>query len=214
MEWRRHRIMKGDCVARLAVMYRTSAAALWEASQNAPLREKRPDPYALLEGDEIMVPDRPPLIAANGCCISTGTSSTLQTHEPTWIRLRLLDALGEPLKSLGCELRCGGQTMVGTTDLDGFVQFNVPPTPTSMVLSIGPVKTSVELSVGALAPHDTVLGLQSRLHGLGYTPGDIDGHEGPRTRAAVKQFQLANRLTPDGKAGPATRLTLVEIFGR
>lgn len=49
-----------------------------------------------------------------------------------------------------------------------------------------------------------VLDLQRRLIALGYNPGPADGHDGPRTKAAVRLFQIAEGLTVDGIAGPLT----------
>ena len=46
--------------------------------------------------------------------------------------------------------------------------------------------------------------IQIRLRDWGYYNGSIDGIFGSRTEAAVKAFQKANKLTVDGKAGPAT----------
>ncbi|MEM1159906.1 MAG: lytic murein transglycosylase [Pseudomonadota bacterium] len=40
--------------------------------------------------------------------------------------------------------------------------------------------------------------LQSRLTALGYDTQGVDGIIGPNSRSAVRQFQQANRLTPDG----------------
>ena len=58
-----------------------------------------------------------------------------------------------------------------------------------------------------LKPADTgaqVQTLQRELNGLGYTVGSIDGTYGPATVSAVKAFQQANGLTPDGVVGSKT----------
>lgn len=49
-----------------------------------------------------------------------------------------------------------------------------------------------------------VRSLQSQLHGLGYDPGRIDSQFGPKTAAAVRQFQAAHGLVVDGIVGPKT----------
>ena len=56
----------------------------------------------------------------------------------------------------------------------------------------------------------TVKQIQCLLAYLGYDPGDIDGADGPKTRAAVKAFQQAEGLEPDGIAGPQTQARLRE----
>ena len=51
---------------------------------------------------------------------------------------------------------------------------------------------------------DDVVSLQSRLAELGFTPGKVDGIHGPATDAAVRSFQAALGLEPDGTVGPET----------
>jgi len=56
--------------------------------------------------------------------------------------------------------------------------------------------------------------LQQALNSLGQAPPLIeDGNYGRKTRAAVKAFQAAHRLTPDGLAGPNTRAVIVTAMG-
>ncbi len=50
--------------------------------------------------------------------------------------------------------------------------------------------------------------LQRGLARLGYSPGRIDSSYGPSTVAAVKRFQLATKLQPDGVLGRQTLLVL------
>ncbi|GEM_PF-2002589 len=46
--------------------------------------------------------------------------------------------------------------------------------------------------------------IQLALKGAGFDPGSSDGKLGPRTKAAVRDFQQANGLNPDGKVGSRT----------
>jgi peptidoglycan hydrolase-like protein with peptidoglycan-binding domain len=50
----------------------------------------------------------------------------------------------------------------------------------------------------------TVRQIQRRLRSDGYATGPVDGIYGPRTAAAVRRFQQANGLVPDGVIGPQT----------
>lgn len=53
-----------------------------------------------------------------------------------------------------------------------------------------------------------VMEIQKRLKQKGFDPKGIDGVYGPGTRNAVKRFQTANGLTPDGICGPRTMKAL------
>ncbi|MEC0276801.1 peptidoglycan-binding protein [Peribacillus frigoritolerans] len=53
--------------------------------------------------------------------------------------------------------------------------------------------------------------IQEALNKKGYSVGTADGLFGPKTVAAVKKFQRANKLSPDGIVGPKT---WNELFGR
>src|SRR5256885_14650302 len=51
--------------------------------------------------------------------------------------------------------------------------------------------------------------LQTELKAAGFDCGTIDGVFGPRTLAAVLEFQKAHQLKPDGLAGPKTNGALI-----
>jgi murein L,D-transpeptidase YcbB/YkuD len=50
-------------------------------------------------------------------------------------------------------------------------------------------------------PRNLVRALQARLGELGLDPGPADGVYGPRTAAAIKEFQASRGLPPDGRIG-------------
>ena len=54
---------------------------------------------------------------------------------------------------------------------------------------------------------DEVSNLQTTLNNLGYNL-DVDGNFGPKTQAAVKDYQAKNNLTVDGMVGPQTTASL------
>jgi N-acetylmuramoyl-L-alanine amidase len=58
---------------------------------------------------------------------------------------------------------------------------------------------------------DDVLDLQHRLNALGFHAGREDGIFGPRTEAAVREFQRNAGIAADGVLGPATRAGLVRL---
>ena len=74
----------------------------------------------------------------------------------------------------------------------------VTPTPT-----VSPTPTPPSLQIG-FTGSDAVRALQRRLKELGYYKGAADGDFGVNTEKAVKEFQKANGLSADGKAGEKT----------
>ena len=71
----------------------------------------------------------------------------------------------------------------------------------------GPARAAaavLRLAQAEAAPaRDLVRAVQEGLAALGYDPGPIDGVAGPKTRAAIGDFQTAAGLAPDGAASPA-----------
>lgn len=64
--------------------------------------------------------------------------------------------------------------------------------------------------LGARAPHEpeAVIEVQEALAALGYWPGTCDGHVGPRTRSALRDFQEQHGLPTTGRADEATTALL------
>jgi len=56
--------------------------------------------------------------------------------------------------------------------------------------------------------HRDVRGVQQKLKDAGYDPGNIDGKMGPRTQAALKQFQQAQNLPATGRLDSQTMAAL------
>jgi peptidoglycan hydrolase-like protein with peptidoglycan-binding domain len=79
-------------------------------------------------------------------------------------------------------------------------------TPTALTPVATPVSPSGELE--ALPPsgpyRPTATEIQTALKNAGYYAGSIDGKIGPKTKAAIEEFQKASGLTADGKVGPKT----------
>lgn len=55
----------------------------------------------------------------------------------------------------------------------------------------------------AMPSAEALKGMQARLTELGFPAGGADGKPGPRTRAALRAYQGARGLTPDGYADAA-----------
>jgi peptidoglycan hydrolase-like protein with peptidoglycan-binding domain len=62
--------------------------------------------------------------------------------------------------------------------------------------------------------HIDVKDIQTALKNAGYFKGEADGKMGKKTRLAVRAFQKANNLTPDGKVGKNTWVVLKEYLDK
>ena len=86
---------------------------------------------------------------------------------------------------------------VGDSNVEGFVDLDFTELVESDAISGIPV-----LRPGDCNPH--VKFLQTVLKGAGYYDGELDASYGARTKDSVIDFQAANGLEADGKAGPKT----------
>lgn len=72
------------------------------------------------------------------------------------------------------------------------------------MMAICLVQGSVAASYKKGSSGSVVSQIQTQLQSAGFYSGSIDGVYGSKTEEAVKKYQGANGLTPDGIAGPAT----------
>src|SRR3990167_1453850 len=61
-----------------------------------------------------------------------------------------------------------------------------------------------EIMTYRLKSKDRTKQIQAALKKAGFYKGEIDGKEGPQTKRAIKAFQRAKGLNPDGVVGPKT----------
>ncbi len=122
----------------------------------------------------------------------------------------------EVIASAPFVLEIDGVRTEGRSDGEGMVDVPIPPN-----AARGKIKFDVgtddeiefELSLGELAPADTVIGARMRLHNLGYrciaTGDELD----PPMIDALKRFQTDQELTVNGECDSATQDKLKEIHG-
>ncbi|MGN0773834.1 MAG: peptidoglycan-binding protein [Candidatus Ventricola sp.] len=89
--------------------------------------------------------------------------------------------------------------------------------------TLAAVKTAIDAAGGSITSSttglkvgstgDKVIALQQDLTALGYYYGDISGHYGSLTQAAVKKFQKAKGITQDGIAGTTTLNAIANALG-
>jgi len=83
----------------------------------------------------------------------------------------------------------------------------LPPTAASTGSAVAPASASAPAAGAAPLPTEEsarVREIQKALKAAGFDPGPLDGHLGQKTRTAIRDFQTAQGLEPDGKVGPKT----------
>jgi peptidoglycan hydrolase-like protein with peptidoglycan-binding domain len=80
----------------------------------------------------------------------------------------------------------------------------VPQAAANMPTATMPVATELEALPPSGPYKPSAIEIQTALKNSGFYTGSIDGKIGPKTKAAIEEFQKSNGLTADGKVGPKT----------
>lgn len=142
---------------------------IWNAPENATLRQFRESPFTLLPDDEVFIPDK----VAHEDTRPTNAEHLFVVHRRRLtVRMRLLDVFGEPLDSVACVVTIdGGEPASLTTGSDG--QLEVPITPRArrgVATAEGGARFAFD--IGCLDPLPEPTSIAGRLHNLGYPAGD------------------------------------------
>jgi N-acetylmuramoyl-L-alanine amidase len=212
----RYVVKQGDYLAKIAREHGfTDFLALWNAGENAGLRQKRKDPNVLFPGDVVVIPDAGP---------RKETGSTEQRHRfqtrGSRLELRLLleDPFREPVRRAACELAIDSASQRLRTDAEGRVGTELVPTAQAGTLVLRDTDSALEdapiqLQIGHLDPIDTFSGQVGRLRNMGYLFAAADDAKAPAFRSAVEEFQCDEGLVVDGVCGPQTQARLEKVHG-
>jgi hypothetical protein len=184
---------------------------IWELPQNSELRQERPDPNLLFEGDQVWIPD----VETKHEPAHTDAKHTyvVQTDKAK-LRIRIID-VDSYIQAFG-PIPYTFETEDGTSESGQItregqeIQVALRLRTQWGTLQIGDIQT---ISIGGLDPIGTVSGMQARLQNLGFDPGPIDNIAGPLTARAVRHFQQRYTLKVDGIIGPQTRGKMREVYG-
>jgi len=204
---------QGECIASIAYERGFDPEKIWNHPANAKLKLVRQSPFILFEGDQIVIPDRE--VKELSCATDTCHTFVLKGSTVPF-EVVILDEYDQPVTNVHYLLEVEGKTIKqGRTDDQGCVKANIRPNATRGWLRVGEGKDRREypLQPGYLDPITTDRGVQMRLCNLGFDCGPIDGIVGPRTQAAIADFQSQYDLEVSGKLDDHTREKLQTIYG-
>jgi len=208
-----HKIKQGECIDSIAQANGFHWRTLWQHSGNKALKDKRKDPFVLLDGDEVFIPE---LTQRLESCPTEARHSFRRLSVPSRFRLQVCVA-DEPLANQPFEaLVDGDQPHVGTTDSAGWVEFPIAPGAIRGELWVGDpqgaAREYVLLEFGCLEPITETSGVQQRLSNLGFAVGEV-GALDEDTRGAIAEFQESIDIEPTGEPDSRTRDRLIELHG-
>ncbi|HEX7150385.1 MAG TPA: peptidoglycan-binding protein [Thermoanaerobaculia bacterium] len=198
-------VEQGECLSSIAEKTGHFWQTLWNLPANAAVAEARKDPNVLLPGDRLAIPP----IETKTLPAKTGRRHVFRRKGvPSFLRVRFLDAAGEPRADLAWTLKIGGQTQEGKLDADGWLLASVPPSAREATVELA--GRSYVLQLGDLDPLDTTAGIRARLTSLGYP---CSAAAGEPLRSVLARFQRDRELEPTGVADDATRAALSSGYG-
>jgi hypothetical protein len=202
-------VKQGDCLASIAYRHGLFWEKVWNHPQNAKLKEKRKDPNILYPGDVLFVPKKEE---------KQESGATEKRHRfqlkgvPEKLYIQLLDG-DKPKANEIYILEIDGKMMSDKTDANGRLRHSISPIAKKGRLWVGEEQDEYILNLGYLDPIDEITGIQARLNNLGFDCGRIDGLMGPKTKAALRQFQKWRSLPTSGEIDEKTRNELLNDHG-
>ncbi len=203
----KYRATSTDCLSSIAGEYGFYWETIWSASENTELRQSRPNPNVLAEGDIVFIPE----LTKGEESAATECKHSFRKKDQTLLILRLLR--GEsPVASAGYELEIDGKVSIGNTDGDGLLEHVIPATAIRGVLKLDDSEDELTLEFGALDPVEEISGIQGRLDNLGFDCL-LTNELNAETRTALQLFQEMYEITVTGEPDDATKDKLKEVYG-
>jgi N-acetylmuramoyl-L-alanine amidase len=200
-------------MASIAVEHRFFWETLWNLPENAELQRCRQDPYVLLPGDEVSIPE---LRLKDVACATDQKHVFKRKGLRERLRIVITDEHDEPVAAQPYVLEVDQHLRFeGKTRGDGSIEHAIPPNAWKGRLSVGEGEDRREyfVSLGRIDPVNETSGAQGRLLNLGYYDGPVDGRSNAQLTTALLFFQDKYQLPPSGENDDATQAKLKELFG-
>jgi N-acetylmuramoyl-L-alanine amidase len=200
-------------MASIAAEHQFFWETLWNLPENAELKRTRNDPYVLLPGDRVFVPE----LRSKELPCATDKRHTF-VRKGVWERLRIVftDEDDRPVANQPYVLEIDRRwRFEGETDGGGAIEQPIPPNAWQgrLVVGTGEDQREYFVNLGRVDPSEEISGAQARLLNLGYYDGPVDGCLNAQTTSALLLFQDKYQLTPSGENDGPTQAKLKELFG-
>lgn len=213
-----HTVVQGETLLRIAKQYGyQTSKALYNHPSNAEFKALRPDPNLIYPGDKITIPPKKEKFIP---LRTNSINSFVVQNEKEYFRLQVIHEDGDDITGKRIVITIGSQTIDTVLPSNGLieVELNENDSLTGQVdLYLKEDQSSPSESftaqVGHLDPIDTLSGVQARCNLLGFDCGTVDGINGSKTKAGVRDFQYEHDLEVDGIAGAKTKAKLQQVFG-
>jgi len=213
-----HTVAQGETLLRIARQYGyQTSKALYNHPSNAEFKALRPDPNLIYPGDKITIPPKKEKFIP---LRTNSINSFVVQNEKEYFRLQIIHEDGDDITGKRIVITIGSQTIDTVLPGNGLieVELNENDSLTGQVdLYLKEDQSSPSESftaqVGHLDPIDTLSGVQARCNLLGFDCGTVDGINGSKTKAGVRDFQYEHDLEVDGIAGAKTKAKLQQVFG-
>ena len=203
-------VKDGDCMDSISLHHGFFWETLWNDGGNSEIREVRQDPFVLLSGDRVHIPEKRR---------KEDPGATERRHRfrrkgmPAHFELTLYEN-GSPRKNTPYTLIiANAANREGVTDENGTLREAIPPDAREGRLLIGEKREELKVSFGRVDPITELSGVKFRLKNMGFFHGAINNELTPETTAAIAEFQRAENLPGEGKLDDATRAAIREAHG-
>jgi N-acetylmuramoyl-L-alanine amidase len=200
-------------MASIAVEHNFFWETLWNLPENAALKDSRQDPYVLLPGDQVFIPE---LRLKQVPCASDQKHVFTKKGVSERLRIVITDEHDQPVAGQPYILEVDQKLRFeGETRPDGSIEHPIPPNAWKGRLTVGEGDAQREyfVGLGRIDPLNEISGAQGRLLNLGYYDGPVDGRSNAQLTSALLYFQDKYQLTPSGENDDATQAKLKELFG-
>lgn len=210
-----YKVRQGECMESIAVKKGLFWQTIWDDDKNSKIKGLRKNPNALLEGDKLYIR---PIEMKEDTAPSGAKHCYKRKGSITYLTLIILDEEEKPRANAPYLLTVDDEVFEASTNEKGEIKHAISPIAKKAHLV---VKASdeenededYELDLRCLDPATESSGVQGRLLNLGYAVGVVDGSIGPRTMAALSEFQLKYKLEITGKPDKKTLEKLIEVYG-